>query len=91
MEETMPLEPDSTFDAGNAIAILEEEVGRMFGPAGKFIVNKQIELYKGRERLTEEDIPVVIEKIADVLASLIGAKLARDFKIKVKRRCGLPI
>ena len=91
MEDTLPMEPDSPYDPGNAIMILEEEVGKMFGPAGKFIVNKQIELYKGRERLTEEDIPLVIEKIADVLASLIGAKLARDFKMRVRRRCGLPI
>jgi hypothetical protein len=91
MEEIMPLEPDSAYDAGNAISILEEEVGRMFGPAGKFIVNKQIELYKGRERLTEEDIPIVIDRIAEVLSSLIGAKLAKDFRITVRRRCGLPI
>lgn len=87
----MPLEPDAAFDAGNAVSILEEEVGKMFGPAGKFIVNKQIELHKGRERLTEEDIPVVIDKIADILSSLIGAKLAKDFRKRVRRRCGLPI
>ena len=91
MEDVLPLENPPT-DTQGAVAILEEEVSKMFGPTGMFIVKKQIEIFKGGpENLTAEDIPALINHITDVMSSLIGPVLAKGFKQTVRKRCGLGI
>ena len=80
--------PDSVEEA---IQILESELSSMFGPAGKFIVQKQIEIFKNGQPLTMADLPDLIDRIANVMGALIGPALTKDFRKRSRRKCGLSI
>ena len=86
----MPVEPEAVTEE-DPMAYLEETVGKMFGPAGKFIVQKQVEMYLDGRPLTEEDIPEVIDKITAVIGPLLGANLTKEFRQEARRHFGLPI
>lgn len=71
------------------IYILEDELERMFGNVGIFMVRKHLQEYKKKGSIDPRDVPIIIDKICETVETMVGKETAGELKNRLKVRCSL--